>query len=217
MTWFNRKHNVIWRALQTAATDSRYNPTVFVIYDDSTDTNCNRLINVQPFDWWIWACNNELYILNPEGGLLCPGTTSPAVRVLDNQYIEICMNVNFDSIVNIYKKFKSTVVNYTIPTDSKTFTILSVLNILVKDYITFDAKTANNKKVIHESDASTSSNTRLHYDRLTGRSITSSALKKLTSPPTTSSLLNQQYLKHMQSDGPSLDLSNDNVFIPSRR
>lgn len=215
ITWFNRKHNVIWRALQNASSESRYNPTVFIIYDDSTATNCNRLINVQPFDWWVWACNDELYVLNPEGGLLCPGTTSPAVRILDNQYLEICMNVNFDSIINIYKKFKPTIVNYTIPTDSKTFTILSVLNILVKEYVTFDAKIADKKNLIHELDTSTSSDTRLHYDHLTGRSITSSTLQTLTSP-TTTSLVGQEYRKHVQYDGPSLNLNNDNVFITSR-
>lgn len=214
ITWFNRKHNVIWNALKNASSESRYNPTVFIIYDDSTDTNCNRLINVQPFDWWVWACNDELYVLNPEGGLLCPNNTSPAVRILDNQYLEICMNVSFDSIINVYKKFKPTIVNYTIPTDSKTFTILSVLNILVKEYVTFDARIADKKKLIHELDE-TSSDTRLHYDHLTGRAITSETLQTLTSPTTTTST-SQEYRKHVQYDGPSLNVNNDNVFITTR-
>lgn len=158
-------------------------------------------------------------MLNPEGGLLCPGNTSPGVRILDNQYLEICMNVNFDSIINVYKKFKPTIVNYTIPTDSKTFTIISVLNKLVDGYITFDTKVTEKRNLIHEVSASSFSSssldTRLHYDHLTGRSISASTLQTLTSP-TTTSVLAQQYRRHMQYDGPSLNVTDNHVFIPSR-
>lgn len=205
---------MIWQSVQNATHESIYNPTVFIIYDNSMPNHCNRLINVKPFDWWILACNDELYILNPEGGIQCPNTTSPAVRILDNQYIETCMNVSFDSIKRVYERFEPIIVIYTIPTDSNKFTVLSALNLLVKEYITFNVNVTNEKRVSHLLDGVFT--TRTHYDHLTGRELDVTVLEALTSSPTIESSLIEPYKKHVQITQPSLNLQNDNIFIQER-
>lgn len=120
-----------------AIKESAFEPTVFMIYDRSTKNVCDRLIRVMPFDWWIWACRNELFILNPEGSIKCAAGSTPAVQVFASQFIETCLSVSFDSIVNSYTRLRSKIVPYEIEND--TFTVLSALNLLVKEWIAFDA------------------------------------------------------------------------------
>ena len=123
---------------------SEFNPTVFKIYDKSTKDVCNRLILVSPFEWYIWACRGELYIINPEGGLQCPLTSCSAVRVFKDQFVETCLDLDLNSIVKMYTEGKSPLlVPYEIT--KSTFTILSALNILVKKWVTFDV--SNDKSI----------------------------------------------------------------------
>nr|WOJ45426.1 19 kDa protein [Apis mellifera nudivirus] len=124
-----------------AVADSAFSPTEFRIYDRSTATICDRLICIMPFDWWVWACRNELYILNPEGGIKCAVGNTPAVQVFADQFVEVCLNLNYDSLLNGYTNLPCTIVPYEIT--STVFTILTALNILVKRWIKFDSE--NNK------------------------------------------------------------------------
>lgn len=124
-----------------AITDSAFSPTEFRIYDRSSKKICDRLICIMPFDWWVWACRNELYILNPEGGIKCAAGSTPAVQVFADQFVEVCLNLNYDSLINGYTNLPCTVVPFEIT--STVFTILTALNLLVKRWITFD--TENNK------------------------------------------------------------------------
>lgn len=225
ITLFNRKNNILFRGLEDSADKSKYNPTVLIIYDNSTDKTCDRLINIQPFNWWVWACNNELYVLNPEGGIQCPNNSSPAVRILDNQYIETCMNVNFDAILTIYKKYKPHIINYTIPTNTQTFTILSALNLLVKKYVTFDVTNNSNRRnliyIDNENSANDVDGNRKHYNHINGRPVDSTTFTYYTSPTSISKSyshnhLLEQYKKHTHSDLKSNNLHNDIVHIPDR-
>lgn len=117
---------------------SEYNPTRFIIYDKSTTDVCNRLIVVEPFDWVIFANNNELYVLNPEGNIRCALDRTPAVRVFENHFVETCLNMNYDVLKKAYDVKHDATVHY-IPYEITTnkFTILDALNILVKSLITF--------------------------------------------------------------------------------
>lgn len=135
---FRQKANVNG-IIDEAEKRAEYTPTIFKIYDKSTNEICNRLIVVAPFDWYIWACRGELYILNPEGGIKCAANTTPAVQVLADQFLETCLKLNLNSILDVYVNGKIPyVVQYEITTT--TFTILSALNILMKNYITFDVE-----------------------------------------------------------------------------
>lgn len=136
MYMFKHKANVE-QIIDEAALRAEYTPTIFKIYDKSTSDVCNRLIVVSPFDWYIWACRGELYILNPEGGIKCAANTTPAVQVLADQFLETCLKLNLNSILDAYVNGKIPyTASYEITTT--TFTILSALNILMKEYITFD-------------------------------------------------------------------------------
>lgn len=140
---FKRKTNID-DIVNEATLRSEYSPTIFKIYDKSTETVCNRLIIVEPFDWYVWACRGELYILNPEGGIKCAANSTPAIQVLSDQFLETCLKLNLNSILDVYVNGKIPhIVSYEITTT--TFTILSALNILMKDLITFniDNNTSN--------------------------------------------------------------------------
>lgn len=134
------------------------------------------------------------------------------------------MNVSFDSILDIYRKFKPHIINYSIPSDSKTFTILSALNILVKDYVTFNTKVTSENRLLHiEAEESTS---RLHYNHLTGRPVDVSTLDYLTASATTATTTtnastntqacNREYRNHVEARAASSNLHNDNAYIIER-
>lgn len=118
-----------------AASESSFSPTVFRIYDRSSADICDRLICIMPFDWWVWACRGELYILNPEGGIKCATGNTPAVRVFSDQFVEVCLSLEYDSLLSGYTTLPCKIVPYKITTS--VFTILSALNILVKRWVTF--------------------------------------------------------------------------------
>lgn len=144
-------HNVIDRAVK----DTAFNPTYFEIYDKSTKTECNRFIIIQPFRWYLWACNNQLFIVNPEGGVKCNPNTSPAIQVFEDHFNETCLTINIDSLLDGYTKNEQPkIVPYEI--EKETFTILSAINILVKKWITFDRTIKPTTNIIHLSNSTTS-------------------------------------------------------------
>lgn len=125
------------RMIDRAVERSAFRPTVFKIYDKSSDTVCDRLIVVEPFDWYVWACRGQLFVLNPEGGSVkCQAGTTPAVRVLEKQFYETCVNLDLDTLLRAYT---TTGVYKEVPyeIEGTVFTVLSALNILCKDWITF--------------------------------------------------------------------------------
>lgn len=185
LTWFNTTHNFIANLIKSLEIETKYSPTQFLIYDNSTEDKCDRLIQIQPFNWWIWACNGECYVLNPEGGLQCPINNSSAVKILDNQYIETCLNINVDNLINVYKKYKMYTVDYTIPIDTQKFTILSALNILTKNYITFDTDILQTRTLNYNDDTDNAPQ-RNHYNSQTGRQISNENFIKITTNNRTS-------------------------------
>jgi hypothetical protein len=130
----------ISKAIDEADEKSAFSPTVFKIYDRSTVNKCDRLILIEPFDWYLWAIRDELYILNPESSnLQCGNGSTPVVQVFANHFLETCLNIDMITIIDKYTKnidISPKHVPYTI--DKQTFTIFSAINILVKDWITFN-------------------------------------------------------------------------------
>lgn len=126
---------------------SEFNPTEFRIYDRSTETVCDRLIIVHPFEWYIWAVRGELYIVNPEGGVKCSPNTTPAIKVYKDKFIETCITLNFNALVKSYTAKKPFIQKYEINT--KTFTILSALNLLFDGFIKFDHEPETYHEIHH--------------------------------------------------------------------
>lgn len=116
-------------AVDGAIDRSAFAPEQFKIYDRSTATECNRLIVVAPFDWYIWACRGEVYILAPERGIRCSANATPAVQVFRDEFSETCLTIDFDSVLRQYVgSLPPVIVPYEIT--GTTFTVLSALNIL---------------------------------------------------------------------------------------
>lgn len=166
---FNRNLDVK-SLLNDAVNKSKFNPTSFHIYDRSTDEICDRLIIVQPFEWLLWAINNSLYILNPEAGIKCSTNSVSAIQVDGKQFIETCLKLNLNSILQHYQRDRTPyIVNYSIETT--TFTILSAINLLAREYITFNiADTSTNATPVI-------TNKHTHYSKMNG--FTTIALKEL--------------------------------------
>lgn len=132
-----RSNLAIDNAITRAINYSEFSPTHFRIYDKSTDTICNRLIVIEPFNWYLWAANGELFILNPESSRHCTHNTTPAVQVLEHQFIELCLTMNFDSVVSSYTQNTVPVlIEYEI--NSERFTIVDAINLLMKSWIKFE-------------------------------------------------------------------------------
>lgn len=153
--YFFKKRGDIVNIIDEAVQQAKFAPTIFKIYDKSTSDVCNRLIVVAPFDWYIWACRGELYVVNPEGGIRCSPDTTPAVRVFADQFVETCLKLNMSSILEAYTNGKiPKIVPYEI--NDTTFTVLSALNILMKKWVTFDKNiTANTSMRLLQDDDDT--------------------------------------------------------------
>lgn len=141
MWLFNKSLNIN-KSIDEAVEKSQFKPTTFEIYDRSTKDICDRLIIVKPFDWYLWAINNNLYILNPEAGVACTAGSVSAIQVTKTQFIETCLALNFDSILQHYQHGKKPfILDYTI--EGETFTILSAINVLARNYVTFSEANIN--------------------------------------------------------------------------
>jgi len=119
---------------------TRFKPTFFLIYDQSTPTNCNRLIVVEPFKWLIWAINNDVYILDNAVAQTCPVGSSPAYKLTEDIHTikSICINIMPDALINLYNDPIRVDYDVTETSVANKFTILDALNILFKNYITID-------------------------------------------------------------------------------
>jgi hypothetical protein len=180
--------------IDRAVQDSEYNPTEFYIYDKSTERVCNRLIQIKPFDWYVWATGKDLYILNQEGGISCGPASTPVIRVLKDHFIETCLKIDYDSILRGYTGEESNatlkVVPYTI--ESRTFTILSALNILVKDWIYFDTNVTSNPghkiKALSNEDVEEVVTKRKKRVAEEGRELTGEQVSRIVTTTTTTTL-----------------------------
>ncbi|ABO45420.1 unknown [Gryllus bimaculatus nudivirus] len=162
-TYLKNKMGNIHEIINEAVNSSEYSPTVFLIYDKSSSNNCNRLIQILPFDWYVWAIQGELYILNAEGIYSCPPDNTASIRVFEDQFVETCLGINYDNLLQTYKRLPYVSVPYEIT--STTFTIFSALNILVKKYVTFYGVIQNNAFIQLHHDNQEVRHTKL-YDSL---------------------------------------------------
>lgn len=130
-------------------------PTYYDIYDRSTETECDRLIIVKPFDWYIWAKNGLVYLLNATNEncpiTYTPSTLVPASTNLDDasyNFKSVCLYIVFNDVIESYKNNNIGIkVNFQIEeiqAQRNKFTILDALNDLFKNYITMDKENAAN-------------------------------------------------------------------------
>lgn len=59
--------------VQRAAIATEFKQCEFIVYDKSSETACDRLIFVTPFDWLLWNTRKNLYVLYPERKIQCSG------------------------------------------------------------------------------------------------------------------------------------------------
>lgn len=182
--WRFNQNLGVGNILNAAVDKSKFNPTTFHIYDRSTPNICDRLIIVQPFEWILWAINDSLYILNPEAGIKCSPNSVSAIQVDGKQFVETCLKLNLNSILQHYQRGRTPhIIDYTIETP--TFTILSAINLLVRNYITFKVNdNISNVKPLPAAVAaaaaqsSSSSLKHTHYSKMNG--FTTIALQQLS-------------------------------------
>lgn len=147
---FKFDNNIFRFIFNRAIDESEFKPTVFKIYDKSSVDVCDRLIVIEPFNWVVWACRGNLYVLNPEGGIICGSSSTPAIHITSTKFIETCLKLNYFSIKDGYMNdVEPTIVPYTI--ENNRFTILTALNILVTKYITFNVNIESESKLYHPS------------------------------------------------------------------
>lgn len=139
LLFFMRPIKRIENIYSTAEKNTRFEPTYYLIYDRSTELICNRLIRVMPFNWVIWAINENVYIIETTGAAICPSGTTPAIQVISDIYSmsTACITVLFQSILNLYPG-KPHKIFYDIEKSSVPykFTILDALNDLFEKYLT---------------------------------------------------------------------------------
>lgn len=129
---------------KTAVDKSEFHPTRFEIYDLSTNDNCNRLIIIEPFNWIILAANDELYIINEEGAILCDSEQTGVIEILSRtDFRETCLSIKIDRLLDYYRNkcSKPTIIDYEIQT--RRFTIFAALNILCDGFLTFGDQNNN--------------------------------------------------------------------------
>lgn len=156
--------------LADAAVRSDFSPTVFEMYDRSTSDVCDRLIVVQPFEWYVWCCRGRLLVLNPEGGIRCDAGKMPAVRVTaSSEFVETCVDANLATILDLYRNtgvyFR---VPYDIPKGTKTFTILSALNALASEWIEIRDDVSSDEQQQHSVQTANAVETGGSGDRVDG-------------------------------------------------
>lgn len=145
---YKNKPTFLNEIVENASTETRFNPTFFLIYDKSfIDENgekiCDRLIIIQPFGWMIWAIQKNVYILDHTSAIQCPIGTSPAIRVTNDIFTmnSECINIIPNNLLNLYNT-KPTKVYYDLTESSipTRFTVLDALNILFKKWILIEFK-----------------------------------------------------------------------------
>lgn len=139
------------KLINKMAASTKFKPLEFIIYDKaSTDTNCNRLIDIMPFGWTLLNTQRRLFILNPERLISCANNTLPAIRVHGDKFIDIiCLQYTSDHIEKVYRSglsdlIQMTIIPFELKPKTKVFTILTAINILLdKKLLLFDLNNEN--------------------------------------------------------------------------
>lgn len=141
--------SLVARAVGNASVAARFRPTYFEVYDKSSDTVCDRLVLVKPFEWTVWAKSGRVYLIN-DTNCDCPLNTTPAVVVphqLPNDaaakylFTSVCIDVHLQSLLDGYRDVRPHRVAFEIQdlqAERDKFTILDVLNHLFKRYLTME-------------------------------------------------------------------------------
>lgn len=126
--------------------------TKYLIFDRSQEGPINRLIQILPFDWWIWAVNGEVFIFSTSGYECKPGTQA-VVKVPstpDNSLFKVyCINVLLQDLKKLFTA-PPHVEQYSLEGVEK-FTILNALNYLFTKWITMYNTGDNFKLIKHRS------------------------------------------------------------------
>ena len=131
-----RPTKVLEHYAKTASGETRFEPMAYEIYDKSSDTNCDRLIIVQPFGWIIWAILGQVYVLNDNNMECPPHSTSVSIvpQTASGEFGATCLFYNAIDIVQLYANTPMTRVPFTV--EGNRFTILDALNNLFKFALT---------------------------------------------------------------------------------
>lgn len=145
---------ILPNAVLFASKSTQFGSTYYEVYDKSTDDVCDRLIIVSPFNWYIWAKNGLVYLLNATNQT-CPPTYTPSTlvpSVIDPDaehysFKSVCLYIIFNDIVESYKTttlpIKIAFNIKEIQSVPRNFTILDALNDLFKSLITMDNEITN--------------------------------------------------------------------------
>lgn len=132
----NKKSNLD-TLINRAADETEFKPMKLVVYDkNSTEDNCNRLIEVEPFNWTLLNIHNQLFVLNPERLVRCANNTMPAIKIRNNVYTDTCLHYSSDFIEKTYKSpvadnVQIVTIPFSIDKGTKIFTIFSAINMLL--------------------------------------------------------------------------------------
>lgn len=184
--------------INKAVNSSEYKPTIFEIYDRSTEQICDRLVIIKPFDWYLWNVNDELYVLNPENGMFCGPGSTPAVKILKSECIKFCLQLDFDSIIRSYKQVTKHEIEYNI--DKPIFTIFTALNILCKKYLKFKLSDTLNSETIKDIESNVNIETKNYeyISNLKGNISQKDLMQLMLSYEKTNNDLIDAYNKHIK-------------------
>lgn len=140
--YYLRPTKILTKAYKEAEFETRWAPTYFLIYDNSTETECNRLVQIMPFDWYVWAINKNVYIIENTAGIMCPFATLPAIQLTPdpNTFVHACLTVTLPGIISLYSEPHRVFYDITESSVQYKFTILDALNILFQRYLTVEFK-----------------------------------------------------------------------------
>lgn len=120
-------------AIGIASKKSQIEDSYFEIYDKSSETVCNRLIVVKPFDWYILSRHGSAYVLNQTTNN-CNDSSTPAAKIIDSDMFEnVCLPHTMADIIDSFSVETPVQVPYKI-TGVK-FNILDALNCLSSGYL----------------------------------------------------------------------------------
>lgn len=139
--------------MQRAALDSEFKQCEFIIYDKSSKDICDRLIIIEPFNWVLWNTRKNLFVLNPEKNIQCTaGQSNGAIRMLENEFYETCLDVSYDYIIKNYMTADIVDVNvHRIPyvINGKVFKITDAINRLMDlNLLHYDLTNTNQNSVV---------------------------------------------------------------------
>lgn len=144
--YYKRSQVGLSSIIDMATSDSQYIPTIYEVFDKSTETNSNKLVIIQPFNWMILNINNTLYVIDQIGAGVCGVGTTTAYQVSEDNLFQICLSSDINALVSSYKtsgKFYK--IAYEL--NETTFTVISAINELSKTILQFDPKPIVKSKI----------------------------------------------------------------------